>query len=246
MYLGRTCFETEIRHWSLNRLTRQTRRTPKSGGMPNACSARPCLRVFPPIDAHVCDGRPPDTAHAGLAADGHALRGRGHRAVRRGKAMRDALFLTSLDVTALPAMLIATSVVLDPAGRLQRAVRAADRRRRCSCRPRSSSAACSVPVEWILRSSAPTTAAVIVYLHISGGRTAARVRLLADRQRAVRSAHGQEAIRPDRRRRHAGRLLERRSSPSAWPPSSACRRCCRSSPSCSSSARGSSDGWRSA
>ncbi len=34
-----------------------------------------------------------------------------------GKATRDALFLTSLDFTALPTMLIATSVCLHPAGR---------------------------------------------------------------------------------------------------------------------------------
>ena len=38
------------------------------------------------------------------------LRGSGHLAVRGGKAARDALFLARLDVTSLPAMVIATSI----------------------------------------------------------------------------------------------------------------------------------------
>ena len=40
-----------------------------------------------------------------------AVRGGRHRAVRRGKAARDALFLAELGITALPLMVVATAVV---------------------------------------------------------------------------------------------------------------------------------------
>jgi AAA family ATP:ADP antiporter len=84
-----------------------------------------------------------------------------------GKATRDALFLTSLDVAALPAMLIATSVcsILIVAAHTRGA--------------RKIGPAILVPAtfiasgvlflcEWLTRSRAPSTTAVIVYLHISG------------------------------------------------------------------------------
>src|SRR4026209_2883090 len=84
-----------------------------------------------------------------------------------GKATRDALFLTSLDFTALPAMLMATSVfsILVVALNSRAARRIAP--------------GTLVPVlfvlsgvlfvcEWLLRSRAPSIAAVVVYLHISG------------------------------------------------------------------------------
>jgi ATP:ADP antiporter, AAA family len=83
-----------------------------------------------------------------------------------GKAVRDALFLTSLDITALPTMLLVTSafsIVLVVAN-----ARAA----------RSTGPGTWVPatfaasgvlflVEWALRSQAPLATAVAVYLHIS-------------------------------------------------------------------------------
>src|SRR5688500_841189 len=83
-----------------------------------------------------------------------------------GKATRDALFLTSHDVTFLPAMLIVTAVfsillvsLHARAGRLL-------------------APAILIPVsfvasgvlflgEWLLRDSAPATVAVLVYLHVS-------------------------------------------------------------------------------
>ena len=84
-----------------------------------------------------------------------------------GKAMRDALFLTSLDVTALPAMLIATSfcslflVALNS--------RAAGRLAPATLVPASFALSGMLfLVEWLLRPTAPTIAAIVVYLHISG------------------------------------------------------------------------------
>src|SRR4051794_34178494 len=83
------------------------------------------------------------------------------------KATRDALFLTSLDFTALPAMLIATSVC-------SILLVAAHTRWSVSIAP-----ATAVPMafvasgllfiaEWLVRASAPASTAVIVYLHVSG------------------------------------------------------------------------------
>src|SRR5580765_7653845 len=84
-----------------------------------------------------------------------------------GKATRDALFLTSLNFTALPAMLMATSVV---SILLVAAHTRATRR---------ISPAVLVPASFVasgflflaerfIRSTAPSATAVIVYLHISG------------------------------------------------------------------------------
>src|SRR3954452_17430473 len=83
------------------------------------------------------------------------------------KATRDALFLTSLDFTALPAMLIATSVC-------SILLVAAHTRWSVSIAP-----ATAVPLafvasgllfvcEWLVRPSAPSSTAVLVYLHVSG------------------------------------------------------------------------------
>src|SRR5512139_2641413 len=83
-----------------------------------------------------------------------------------GKALRDTLFLTSLDVTALPAMLIATSAV---------SLALVSANSRCG---RLVPPSVLVPtsfmvsgalflVEWILRPAAPTASAIILYLHIS-------------------------------------------------------------------------------
>ena len=84
-----------------------------------------------------------------------------------GKATRDALFLASLDYTALPTMVIATSVFSIVLVGLN------------SKAARSISPSTLVPIsfavsgagfllEWLLTYRAPAPAAVIVYLHISG------------------------------------------------------------------------------
>ena len=83
-----------------------------------------------------------------------------------GKALRDTLFLTSLDVTSLPAMLMATSVVslilVGVYGRFASRVSPA------TLVPASFliSAALFL-VEWTLRPATPTVAAIVLYLHIS-------------------------------------------------------------------------------
>jgi hypothetical protein len=84
-----------------------------------------------------------------------------------GKATRDALFLTSLDATALPAMLIATSVF---------SILLVGASTRWSARVRP---AVFVPLsflasallylcEFAVRSLAPSATAIVVYLHVSG------------------------------------------------------------------------------
>ena len=83
-----------------------------------------------------------------------------------GKALRDTLFLTSLEVTALPAMLIATSVVslllVALNGRL------ASRVPPSVLVPTSFLLSGALFLaEWIFRPAAPTVSAVVLYLHIS-------------------------------------------------------------------------------
>jgi hypothetical protein len=83
-----------------------------------------------------------------------------------GKAVRDALFLTSHDITALPAMLLATSVcsILLVAAN----ARAARRIAPMVWVPASFVVSGIVfLVEWAVRAGAPLGAAVAVYLHIS-------------------------------------------------------------------------------
>jgi ATP:ADP antiporter, AAA family len=84
-----------------------------------------------------------------------------------GKAVRDALFLTSLDLTALPTMLLATSawsILLVVAN-----ARAARRLAPATLVPASFAASGVLfLLEWMLRSRAPLGTAVAVYLHISG------------------------------------------------------------------------------
>src|SRR3954470_3975676 len=83
-----------------------------------------------------------------------------------GKAVRDALFLTALDLTALPAMLLATSlcsIVLVIAN-----ARAARRLRPTTWVPACSAASGVLfVVESLLRAHAPVAVAIAVYLHIS-------------------------------------------------------------------------------
>lgn len=83
-----------------------------------------------------------------------------------GKATRDALFLTSLDFTALPAMLIATSVCSILLVALN--ARSAHRISPATLVPASFVASGVLFLaEALLRSSAPSIVAVLVYLHIS-------------------------------------------------------------------------------
>lgn len=84
-----------------------------------------------------------------------------------GKATRDALFLTSLDFTALPTMLMATSVC---SLLLVAANARAARRLRPSVLVPASFVASGLLflVEWAFRSWAPSSTAAFVYLHISG------------------------------------------------------------------------------
>ena len=125
-----------------------------------------------------------------------------------GKAARDALFLSSLDFTALPAMLVATSVC----SLLLVAANARGTRRipLASLVP-----ACFVAsgvlflCEWLLRSRAPSITAVVVYLHISERGAAAGFGILADRERALRPSNGEETVRPDCRSGNTGRPRQR-------------------------------------
>src|SRR4029453_15771454 len=84
-----------------------------------------------------------------------------------GKAARDALFLAQLEGTSLPAMVIATgifSIVLV-------VVNAKGVTRLSPARfvPWAFSASgVLLLVEWLLTTTAPAVAAVLVYLHISG------------------------------------------------------------------------------
>ena len=84
-----------------------------------------------------------------------------------GKATRDALFLTSLDFTALPTMLIATAVC----SILLVSIHAHGARTIAPGRfvPASFIASGVLFIaEWLFRTSAPAATAVVVYLHVSG------------------------------------------------------------------------------
>src|SRR5688572_22005174 len=83
-----------------------------------------------------------------------------------GKATRDALFLTSLDYTALPTMLIATSVVSILLVALN--TRAARRLAPSTLVPAMfAGSGLLFLLEWTLRPAAPALTAAVVYLHIS-------------------------------------------------------------------------------
>ena len=83
------------------------------------------------------------------------------------KATRDALFLTSLDFTTLPAMLVATSV-------FSILLVVAHTRWSASIAPATAVPAAFIAsgllfiFEWLVRASAPSSTAVMVYLHVSG------------------------------------------------------------------------------
>jgi AAA family ATP:ADP antiporter len=83
-----------------------------------------------------------------------------------GKATRDALFLTSLDATALPMMLIATSVVsmlvVGASARWSRRIRPA-----VFVPTAFLASALLYTCEFAVRSLAPSATAVVVYLHVS-------------------------------------------------------------------------------
>jgi len=84
-----------------------------------------------------------------------------------GKATRDALFLASLDYTALPAMVMATSIVsillVAANSRASRRIQPAVLVPVCFA-----ASAVLFLVEWMLTERARGLAAVLVYLHISG------------------------------------------------------------------------------
>jgi hypothetical protein len=83
-----------------------------------------------------------------------------------GKAARDALFLSSLDLTVLPAMLVATSVC----SMLLVAANTRGSQRIALARLVPASFVASgvlLLCEWLLRSQAPASTAVVIYLHIS-------------------------------------------------------------------------------
>src|SRR5689334_6613382 len=84
-----------------------------------------------------------------------------------GKATRDALFLSALNVTALPTMLIATSICSIAAvaayARWSRSVAP------LTLVPAAFVASAALFVaEWLLRAHAPSATAILVYLHVSG------------------------------------------------------------------------------
>jgi hypothetical protein len=83
-----------------------------------------------------------------------------------GKATRDALFLTSLDYTTLPTMLIATSVFSLLLVALN--TRAARRLAPSALVPVAFAASGALFIlEWLVRPLAPVPTAVLVYLHVS-------------------------------------------------------------------------------
>jgi len=113
-----------------------------------------------------------------------------------GKALRDTLFLSSLDITSLPAMLIATSAVslllVALNGRIARRIQPGT----------------LVPslflfsgllfiLEWTLRAAAPSASAVLLYLHVSAAGP-----LLASGFWLIAS----ERFDPHTAKRHFGRL----------------------------------------
>ncbi len=84
-----------------------------------------------------------------------------------GRAVRDALFLARLGVTALPTMVIVTSVL--SIGLVAMNSRLLARLSPARLVPGAFAvSAAFLLVEWALASQAPNVAAVLVYLHISG------------------------------------------------------------------------------
>jgi len=84
-----------------------------------------------------------------------------------GKATRDALFLSALSVTALPTMLIATSICSIVA--VAAYARWSRRFAPSTLVPAAFVASALLFVaEWLFRANAPAKTAVVVYLHVSG------------------------------------------------------------------------------
>jgi len=84
-----------------------------------------------------------------------------------GKATRDALFLTSLDFSALPAMLIATSVcsIVLVAAHTRWAAKIAPQ---ILVPAAFAGSGLLFVCEWLIRAYAPSATAIVVYLHVSG------------------------------------------------------------------------------
>ena len=84
-----------------------------------------------------------------------------------GKAVRDALFLAQLDVTALPTMVIGTSIF--SIGLAAVSSKGITRLSPARFVPLTFAvSAIFLVTEWLLAYGAPKLAAVLVYLHISG------------------------------------------------------------------------------
>ena len=121
-----------------------------------------------------------------------------------GKATRDALFLANLDVTALPAMVVATAVfsilLVALSSRGLRRVAPGTLVPAAFARERRAPARRLGAVDGGAEAgrAGPLSAGV-------GSRPDARVRILADRHRTLRSAYRAAHVRPHRRRRHAQR-----------------------------------------
>ncbi len=154
-----------------------------------------------------------------------------------GKATRDALFLASLDVTSLPPMLVATSacsiaLVAANASASRRIAPASDRAGGLRRQRRA------VPGRVAADLHAPTARRHPRLSAHFGRRPAARVGLLADCQRALRSAHREEALRADRGSGHPRRPAQRAARRTCCRVVRRRRRCCRCWRCCSSSAPG--------
>ena len=137
-----------------------------------------------------------------------------------GKATRDALFLSYLDVTLLPTIVIATSafsilLVALSSKMLVRLTPGTFVPMAFACKRRLPSARVAAHADRARGGGLRRLSADL------GPRADARLGFLADRHRAIRPAHGAAAVRPDRRGRHAWRAGWARSSPSAWPRCSA-------------------------
>ena len=124
-----------------------------------------------------------------------------------GKAARDTLYLAHLPVTSLPAMMVATSIcsilfALASARVLRRLSPASFVPARLPYAPSSSSSSGG--------SNRPRRPCRAPGLSAGfGQRSRSRLRVLADRQRAVQPAIGQEELRPHHGGRHAGRPRRR-------------------------------------
>ena len=145
-----------------------------------------------------------------------------------GKATRDALFLGSLSITALPTIVIATSLC----SILFVALNATAARKVVPATLIPAYFAASgllFLAEWLLTFRAPAVAAVIVYLHISGaGPVLGSGFWLIASERSIRAAQNGGLVRSPARGPSAA--CSARYWPSEWRRCLVRRRCCHSLP----------------